>query len=172
MPKCTKGSVEFGKVGRRVAEAAFDGGDIVSDGGVLLLRRVDERLGLTRAVAQVFADRRRAASVTHSVRDMIRQRLYALCCGWEDVCDHNVLRADLALQTAVGRAEALASGPTLSRLETSATQEQARPCTGCCSISLSPAARRPPRSWCWTSTPRLRAVPPSRSLTAPLSAVR
>jgi hypothetical protein len=117
--------VEFGRVGRRRIEAAFDGGDIVSDGGVLLLRRVDECIGLTRAAARVFADRRRAASVEHSVRNMLAQRVYALCCGWEDVCDHNVLRRDLALQTAVGRAEDLASGPTLSRLETSATAEHA-----------------------------------------------
>jgi len=125
MPKCTDETVAFGRVGRRRVEAAFDGGDIVSDGGVLLLRRVDERIGLTRAAARVFADKRRAASVEHSVRDMLAQRVYALCCGWEDVCDHNVLRRDLALQTAVGRADDLASGPTLSRLETSATAEHA-----------------------------------------------
>ena len=71
MPKCTDEPVGFGRVGRRVIEAAFDGGDIVSDGGVLLLRRVDERMGLTRSVARVFGDRRRAASVEHSVRDML-----------------------------------------------------------------------------------------------------
>jgi hypothetical protein len=108
-----------------VIEAAFDGGDIVSDGGVLLLRGVDERIGLTRAAARVFADRRRAASIDHSVRDMLAQRIYGLCCGWEDVCDHNVLRRDLALQTAVGRVDELASAPTLSRLETSASSEHA-----------------------------------------------
>lgn len=125
MPKCSDERVGFGRVGRRVVEAAFDGGDIVSDGGVLLLRRVDERLGLTRAAARVFADRRRAASVEHSVRDMLAQHIYGLCCGWEDVCDHNVLRRDLALQTAVGRVDELASAPTLSRLETAATAEHA-----------------------------------------------
>jgi hypothetical protein len=89
---------------------------------VLLLRRVDQRIGLTQAVARVFADSRRSASVTHSVRDMLAQRIYGLCCGWEDVCDHNVLRRDLALQTAVGRVDELASAPTLSRLETTATR--------------------------------------------------
>jgi hypothetical protein len=51
--------------------------------------------------------------------------VYGLCCGWEDVSDHNMLRHDLALQTAVGRAESLASAPTLSRLETSATSAHA-----------------------------------------------
>jgi hypothetical protein len=117
-------------VGRRVIEAAFDGGDLVSDGGVVLLRQVDERIGLTRAAARVFADRRRRASVTHSVRDMLAQRVYGLCCGWEDVTDHNFLRRDLALQTAVGRVEDLASGPTLSRLETTATPAHAAALNG------------------------------------------
>lgn len=125
MPKCTDGRIALGKVGRRVIEAAFDGGDLASDGGVVLLRQVDERIGLTRAAARVFADRRRRASVTHGVRDMLAQRVYALCCGWEDVSDHNVLRRDLALQTAVGRVDDLASGPTLSRLETGATPAHA-----------------------------------------------
>lgn len=125
MPKCTDVPVRFGKVGRRVVEAAFDGGDIVSDGGALLLKQVDDRLGLTRAAARVFADGRRAASVRHDMRSLIAQRVYGLCCGWEDVTDHNALRHDLAHQTAVGRAGELASAPTLSRLETSATNEHA-----------------------------------------------
>lgn len=130
MPKCTDGRIALGKVGRRVIEAAFDGGDLASDAGVVLLRQVDERIGLTRAAAHVFEDRRRRASVTHSVRDMLAQRVYALCCGWEDVSDHNVLRRDLALQTAVGRADELASGPTLSRLETAATPAHAAALNG------------------------------------------
>jgi hypothetical protein len=113
-----------------VIEAAFDGGDIVSDGGVLLLRRVDERIGLTRAVAAVFGDSRRAASITHGMRELLAQRIYGLCCGWDDVSDHNVLRRDLALQTAVGRVDELASGPTLSRLETSATSGHAAALNG------------------------------------------
>jgi hypothetical protein len=125
MPNCTNEPIELGKVGRRVVEASFDGGDIVSDGGVLLLRQVDQRIGLTKSIARVFDDRRRRASVAHGMRDLLAQRIYGLCCGWEDVCDHNVLRRDLALQTAVGRADELASAPTLSRLETSSTRAQA-----------------------------------------------
>ena len=125
MPKCTDGPVRIGKVGRRVVEAAFDGGDIVSDGGAPLLQMVDERIGLTRAAARAFDDGRRAASVRHSIRSLIAQRVYGLCCGWEDVSDHNTLRRDLVWQTAVGRAEELASAPTLSRLETAATMAHA-----------------------------------------------
>ena len=125
MPKCTDGPMRVGKVGRRVVEAAFDGGDIVSDGGVMLLRQVDQRIGLTRAAARAMVDERRAASVRHSLHSLLAQRVYGLCCGWEDVTDHNTLRRDMALQTAVGRAEELASAPTLSRLETSATSAHA-----------------------------------------------
>lgn len=125
MPKCTDGTVEFGRVGRRVVQAAFDGGDIVSDGGVLLLKQVDARLGLTDAAARALGDERRGASVQHSMHSLLAQRIYGLCLGWSDVCDHNVLRNDLVMQTAVGRAEPLASAPTLSRLETAATPEHA-----------------------------------------------
>lgn len=121
MPNCTVESIELGKVGRRIIEASFEGGDLSSDAGVLLLRRADERIGLTRAVARVFGDSRRAASVMHDISALLRQRVYALCCGWEDVTDHNTLRHDLALQTAVGRDGALASGPTLCRLEAATT---------------------------------------------------
>jgi RimJ/RimL family protein N-acetyltransferase len=56
MPNCTVETMTLGKVGRRTIEASFDGGDISSDAGVLLLRQADERIGLTRAVARVFAD--------------------------------------------------------------------------------------------------------------------
>jgi len=73
----------------------------------------------------LFADRRDPGRVTHDLRTLLAQRIYALCCGWEDVTDHNTLRHDLALQTAVGRDTALASGPTLCRLEATATPAHA-----------------------------------------------
>ncbi|SFV17255.1 transposase, partial [Pseudoduganella namucuonensis] len=75
MPNCTVEPVDLGRVGRRVIEAAFDGGDIVSDGGVLLLRQVDQRIGLTKSIARVFDDQRRRASVAHSMRDLLAQRI-------------------------------------------------------------------------------------------------
>ncbi|MET0962107.1 MAG: transposase [Noviherbaspirillum sp.] len=100
MPNCTVETITLGKVGRRRIEASFDGGYISSDAGVLLLRQADERVGLTRAVAKAFADGRRAASITHDLRTLLAQRIYALCCGWEDVTDHNTLRHDLALSSA------------------------------------------------------------------------
>jgi hypothetical protein len=125
MPKCTNDKIDLGRVGRRVIEADFSGGDLSSEGGVVLLRQLDRRLGLTRAAARALGDERRSASVLHSVQDMVAQRIFGLCMGWSDVCDHNTLRNDLLMQTAVGRDQPLASAPTLSRLETAATPEQA-----------------------------------------------
>ena len=125
MPKCTDGTMELGRVGRRVVEANFEGGDLSSDGGLLLLRRADERIGLSRAAAAVLSDPRDPTRITHSLRDLLAQRIYGLCCGYEDLNDHDALRDDLLMQTAVGRVDALASSPTLSRLETRATRAQA-----------------------------------------------
>ena len=105
MPDRTAQRIEFGRVGRRVVEARFDGGDLSSDGGLMLLRRVDERIGLTRGVAAAFSDARDPARITHRLRDLIAQRLYGLCCGYEDLNDHDSLRSDLLMQTAVARAE-------------------------------------------------------------------
>src|SRR4051812_21926578 len=125
MPKCTDGRGGFGRIGRRVIQANFDGGDISSDGGLLLLRQADERIGLSRAAAAVLSDRRAPTRITHTLRDLLAQRIYGLCCGYEDLNDHDALRDDLLMQTAVGRVNALASAPTLSRLETGATKAQA-----------------------------------------------
>jgi len=117
MPKCTVESVLMGRVGRRRIEASFTGGDLVSDGGVLLLRQMDRRLGLTACAATALSDRRRGSSVRHRIHTLLSQRVYGLCCGWEDLIDHTVLRRDLAMQTAVGQVRELASAPTLSRFE-------------------------------------------------------
>lgn len=83
MPNCTADHLEFGRLGRRVIEASFAGGDLSSDGGVMLLRQVDERLGLTSAVAAVLHDPRDPDRITHSMEDLGAQRIYALCTGYE-----------------------------------------------------------------------------------------
>jgi hypothetical protein len=125
MPKCTKDKIDFGRFGRRVIEADFSGGDLSSDGGLLLLRQVDRHLGLSRAAAAAIPDPRDPERIRHGLRDLLAQRLYGLCCGYEDLNDHKTLRDDVLMQTAVGRAEALASAPTFSRLENRATRAQA-----------------------------------------------
>ena len=144
MPKCTEHKLDFGRLGRRVVEADFSGGDLSSEGGALLLGRMDARLGLSAAAARVVVDDRQRGKVRHDLASMIAQRIYGLCLGWADVCDHNALRNDLLMQTAVGRDRALASAPTLSRLETAATPEQAWAMHGVL-VDQFVASRRGPR---------------------------
>ncbi len=101
--------------------ARFDGGRLSSDGGVLLLRGIEKRLGLATRLAGCLTDARDPASTTHSYADMIGARLFAIACGYEDCDDLDVLRFDPAFKLACGRlAETgrdLMSQPTLSRLE-------------------------------------------------------
>ena len=122
MPNCTQEEMMFGRLGRRVIEANFDGGALSSDGGLMLLRQVDRRIGLSKAVAGALHDPRRQDMIVHEMRDLVAQRLYALCCGYEDLNDHAALRNDPLMQTAVGRTDELGSSPTLCRLEQRATR--------------------------------------------------
>ena len=124
MTKCSSSFLVFTGVGSRKFEADFSGGAITSDGGAPLLREMDRRLGLMKAVAAELADGRQAGKVDHSMLSLLRQRVYALALGYEDGNDHQQLRHDVALQSAVGRNEALALPPTLCRLENQADREQ------------------------------------------------
>lgn len=81
----------------------------------MLLRERDRTCGLIRAVERVLSDRRQASKCQHSVLSLVRQRLHALALGYEDLNDHATLRDDAGLQTAVERAEPLASPSTLCR---------------------------------------------------------
>ncbi len=125
MTNCNQESFAFpGCKGRRI-EASFDGGDITSDGGVLLLRQADRLLKLSESITKALDDPRRRASCQHDTLSLVRQRLYALSLGYEDLNDHHTLRQDVALQTAVNRTQALASASTLCRFENRADREQA-----------------------------------------------
>ena len=125
MTKCYQRSFEFPRVNRRIVEARFDGGDITSDGGVLLLRQADRLTGLSDSIARALSDPRRQASCDHDVPGLVRQRLYAIALGDEDLNDHDGLRQDVALQTAVERDQWLASASTLCRFENRADRETA-----------------------------------------------
>src|SRR5487761_2386527 len=125
MPNCTATEMPFAKLGRRKIDVRFDGGEVSSDGGLLLLRQVERRLGLLKAVAQVLPDPRNPWLVQHTTGQMLRQRVFGLCQGYEDLNDHDRLRDDLALQTAVGKDQAAASSPTLCRFENRADRTAA-----------------------------------------------
>ncbi len=125
MTDCTPLSFDFPACRKRRVEADFSGGDITSNGGVLLLRQADRLIGLTASVARRLTDARQRGKVAHGFAAMLRQRVFALALGYEDVNDHAALRFDLALQTAVDRDRALASPSTLSRFENAAGRDWA-----------------------------------------------
>jgi hypothetical protein len=134
--ECFSEAVLFQDLGPRKVVADFSGGHLSSDGGVLLLQQVDRGLGLTRALARCFRDRRDPDLTVHSAEELVRQRVYALALGYEDLNDHQELRRDPLLAVAVGKQDifgaqrrtehrgfALASPSTLNRLELSAEFE-------------------------------------------------
>jgi hypothetical protein len=120
MTECSQSHFEFkGHFSRRVG-AAFDGGAMTSDGGALLLRETDRRLNVLPRLAECFLDRRNPVLVTHSVAEMVAQRVYGLALGYEDLNDHEQLRQDPLLHVLAGKAkmdEPLAGKSTLNRLE-------------------------------------------------------
>ena len=111
--------------------ARFDGGTITSDAGGLLLREVEAQTGLLADLARCFDDHRDPELIEHSVEELIKQRVFALALGYEDLNDHDQLRSDPLLATLVGKADVtgqerfdprdrgkpLAGKSTLNRLE-------------------------------------------------------
>ena len=117
MTNCTSSFIQFSPLNRKKIQASFNGGNITSDGGLLLLREVDKRIGLTKKLSKALRDDRHAGYVDHTMLDLLRQRVYALAAGYEDINDHQFLRHDACFQTAVDREKTLASPATLSRFE-------------------------------------------------------
>jgi hypothetical protein len=129
----TKQAFLFGDLGSRHVQADFSGGTLSSDAGVLLLRQIDQHLGLSAELAQCFCDRRNPDWVDHSVPELLRQRLFGTALGYEDLNDHQRLRLDPLLAVACGKTDplgerrvlpqhrgiALAAPATLNRLELS-----------------------------------------------------
>jgi hypothetical protein len=137
-------------VRRKKVTAAFDGGLISSDGGLVLLRAAERRLGLAERLAGCLRDRRDPALVTHGLAEMLRFRMLAIACGYEDADDCDTLRFDPLFKLAVGRApesgSPLCSQPTMSRLENMASRIEAARMTAaladsfCQSFAQAPAA--------------------------------
>jgi len=103
---------------RRRAVLSADAERVSSDGGVVLLRQLDERLGLTTRLTALLGDLRDSRRVRHSRLEQMRQRVYQICLGYEDCNDANWLRHDPALRLACDAEDhAMSSQPTLSRFE-------------------------------------------------------
>jgi Transposase DDE domain group 1 len=120
----------FNDLGPRRVEADFSAGHLSSDGGLLLLRQIDEGLGISRTLASCFHDHRDPRFTEHSLRELLAQRLLGVAAGYEDLNDHDRLRLDPLFAVAAGKADplgmnraerdqgkALASPSTLNRLE-------------------------------------------------------
>jgi Transposase DDE domain group 1 len=123
--------LDFPLLGSRQVLASFDGGDISSDGGSLLLRKTEGLTAIIRQFAACFTDHRNPELIEHSLEHLVAQRVYALALGYEDLNDHDQLRHDPLLATVVGKQDptgqsrvrrrdkgkALAGKSTLNRLE-------------------------------------------------------
>jgi hypothetical protein len=137
--ECNPNQLEFHALGRRSVIGRFDGGRITSDGGGLLLREVDARIGLMDRLTTCFDDYRNPDLIEHPVRSLLAQRIYGLALGYEDLNDHDVLRSDSLLAMLVGKQDLtgqqrlrdrdkgnpLAGSSTLNRLELSEPGEAA-----------------------------------------------
>jgi len=131
--ECNPNSFLFQTETSRQVVAQFDGGTISSDGGGLLLREVERLTGILRQFSECFVDHRDPDLIEHTVEELAAQRIYALALGYEDLNDHEQLRADPLLATLVGKANPtgqdrlrspdrghpLAGKSTLNRLELS-----------------------------------------------------
>ena len=111
----------FPCVGGKEVVTRCNGGEITSDAGVVMVSLADKRLGLTEAMAGCITDRRQQSKVDHFPVEIIRERVYAICQGYEDANDLDLLGSDPALKAACGRlpksGAGLASQPTISRFE-------------------------------------------------------
>src|SRR5438874_6500293 len=116
----------FPVVRRKKITAAFDGGRISSDGGVMLLAQAERRLGIADQLARVIPDKRDASRVVHLLPDILRARIFAIACGYEDADGLDRLRFDPALKLACGRLPDTGRGPGY------------KPSIGGCPLGLSP----------------------------------
>jgi hypothetical protein len=131
LTECTTKSFAFHALGRRDVIARFDGGKITSDAGAVLLRETERITGVLRQFAACFTDHRNPKFIEHTVEQLVAQRIYALCLGYEDLNDHDALRHDPLLAVMAGKTDplgerrrnqrdvgkALAGKSTLNRME-------------------------------------------------------
>ena len=124
----------------RSASLNFNGGQISSDGGLLLLEKVQRALNLFPRLVSCFQDFRDQNLIEHSLSELIAQRLLSICLGYQDLNDHDLLRHDSLLAFAVGKQDLqgqsrknpkdlgipLASSQTLGRLELNRSQSDSR----------------------------------------------
>ena len=108
-------------VGGKAVDLDFDGGRLSSDAGMVLLKDIDEQLGLTRNLAAVLSDPRDPRRIHFTPQDLLKQRVFQIAAGYEDANDANTLRDDPIFKLLLDRlpetGAPLASQPTMSRFE-------------------------------------------------------
>jgi hypothetical protein len=120
MTECNQSQFEFEAHFSRRVVAQFSGELLTTEGGALLLRAADRKIGLLRRVVQCFTDARDPQRIEHELSEMLVQRVYGLALGYEDLNDHEELRNDPLLRMLAGRRDLhapLAGKSTLNRLE-------------------------------------------------------
>jgi hypothetical protein len=140
----------FPAVERKKVTAAFDGGRMTSDGGVMLFAAVEKQLGIADRLAPLITDPRNPLLVTHSVADILRARMLAIACGYEDADDLDHLRTDPGFKLACGRlpdsGTDLCSQPTVSRWENAPTLREVVRMTNAMIDIYCASYKRPPRA--------------------------
>lgn len=119
MTKCNPSKIQFLPCKGKKIEAEFSDKEITSDAGVLLLREINTATNLTQMASQLIPDTRDQLRITHSIDDMLKQRIFGLALGYEDLNDHAQLRHDPAIKLSAEKEADLASPSTLCRLENS-----------------------------------------------------
>ena len=119
----TKEKFQFSKLKNKEVEGIFAGGNVTQDAGLLIVKEIDKNLELTKFIADKVEDRRNKNYITHDIEDMLKQRVYGLIGGYEDINDHILIRKDTHFKTLVGHDKELASSATLSRFENSMTKK-------------------------------------------------
>ena len=140
----------FPAIAGKKFSAGFDGGRLTSDGGVLLLGQAERQMGIAERLAACIADPRDQSRVIHGKADILRARMLAIACGYEDANDLDALRHDPGFKLALGKCPegpvGLASQPTMCRWENAPTTRELVRLTGalvdiyCASYPASPAA--------------------------------
>ena len=102
---------------KKKVEVSFTLPKTSSDGGLLLLREVDNQIGLINRLSACIDDNRHQSYVKHSVDSMLRQRIMQIAAGYEDANDCNSLKDDEIFKLCANRSEALSAQPTMSRFE-------------------------------------------------------
>jgi len=124
MNEYTTSPIFFNSISGKKVQADFDGGEITSDAGVLLLRETENHIGIIDSFSHCIRDRRDQRYVKQEFTDILSQRIYQIAAGYEDANDSNALRSDPAFKIAAGRlpisGKDLASQPTISRMENDA----------------------------------------------------